>query len=191
MKSSQRYVSILAVLFAISISLALVSSCSQNAVAPIQDNPDQPALGGEGHGPITDITVSGLIGPDGGLLQVRLKGSLPTVFRFPKGALKVSTLITIRVYRAQMGSDSLDAYDCGPDGTVFDVPVEVTVPMPSRQDTASLFYFNETSMQWELQESSHVNNGVVKFNLYHFSKYGISAAVAPPDFGYNDGGHSQ
>jgi hypothetical protein len=191
LKNSRRYVSILAVLFAISISLAFISGCSQNVVAPIQDNPDQPALGGGGQEPVTDITVSGLIGPNGGLLQAKLDGSLPTVFRFPKGALKVETLITIRVYHQPMGADTLEAYDCGPDGTVFDVPVEVTKPMPSGVNSASLFYFNETSMQWEWQESSHVNHGVVKFNLYHFSKYGIEASLIPTDFGVDDGGSSQ
>jgi hypothetical protein len=174
LKSSKRYVSILAVLFAISISLAFISGCSQNAVAPVQDDLNQPRLGQLNSNLATDKTVSGLIGPKGGLLLVKLDGSLPTVFRFPAGALKVETLITIRGYLLGSPRGTLAVYDCGPDGTVFDVPVELTQPMPPNKAEASLLYFNEKSMQWELQETSTVKNGSALFHIYHFSKYGIS-----------------
>lgn len=180
------HVPTLLVLLAISMSLAFVGGCTSNAVAPSTDNPNlstldwlnsSPATGQADRCPIsfmTDRTVSGLIGPKGGLLQAKLDGSVPTIFRFPAGALKVETLITIRVYREQMRFGTLEAYDCGPDGTVFDLPVEVTKPMPPGKDKASLFYFNEESMQWELQETAPVEKGAAKLHIYHFSKYGIS-----------------
>ncbi|TFH58220.1 MAG: hypothetical protein E4G91_09610 [Candidatus Zixiibacteriota bacterium] len=174
------------VLLAISLSLAIVGGCTSNALTPENGNPNQSKLdwlneffndGGADRGPspfIMEETVSGLIGPKGAVLQLNLRGSLPIVFRFPAGALKVETLITIHAYILQSPFGNFMLYDCGPDGTVFDVPVEVLQPEPRGTTTASLFYFNETSMQWELQETSRVLNGTALFHIYHFSKYGIS-----------------
>jgi hypothetical protein len=179
-------------LLALSLVMTLVAGCSSNAVAPNTNNsnittgqtdPD-PRLD-------PDKTVSGLIGPRGGLLQVMLDGSTPTIFRFPKGALKVETLITIRAYRVQMRFGTMDAFDCGPDGTVFDVPIEVTYTTPPGKTTANLLYYNEDSAQWELQELSLVSRGCVQFHIYHFSKYGIEASQVPIDLTVDDGTTSQ
>ncbi len=168
------------------MSLAFVGGCTSNAVAPSTDNPSlstldwlnsSPTTGQADRCPIpfiTDRIVSGLIGPKGGVLQVKLDGSIPAIFRFPQGALKTETLITIQATVLETPSGSLVVYDCGPDGTVFDVPLEVTQPEPPGKSAANLFYFNETSMQWELQETSPVQHGCAKLHIYHFSKYGIS-----------------
>jgi hypothetical protein len=202
LKHSRRYVSILAVLFAISISLVFISGCTQNAVAPGQDDLDQTKLDVHSSDITTgqadrtrlretDGTVSGLIGPEGGVLQVKLDGSTPTIFRFPAGALTVETLITISAHVEQSPSGGLAVYDCGPAGIVFELPVEVTQPTPPNKTTASLFYFNESSLQWELQEISRISNGRALFHIYHFSKYGIGSSQAPVDFDFDDGADSQ
>jgi len=186
MKSSRRYVSILAVLFAISISLAFVGGCTSNAVAPSTDNSILSTLDwlssdittGQADRspkpPELDKIVSGLIGSQGGVLQVKLDGSTPAIFKFPKGALKTETLITIHASVLQSPYGDFVVYECGPEGTVFDVPLEVSQPMPPSKSAASLYYFNETTMQWEVQETSTVQHGAAKFHIYHFSKYGIS-----------------
>jgi hypothetical protein len=173
-------------LLALSLAMTLIAGCSSNSVAPTTENNNQNVadwldsnLGtGQadcGPGPaMMDKTVSGLIGPKGGVLQVKLDGSLPAVFRFPAEALKVETLITIRASVVGMPSGSVVVYDCGPDGTVFDVPLEVVQPEPNGKSAASLYYFNEKLSQWELQETSPVKDRNALFHIYHFSKYGIS-----------------
>jgi outer membrane murein-binding lipoprotein Lpp len=202
MKSSRRYVSILAVLFAISVSLAFVSGCSQNAVAPGQDDQNQAELDLLSSDITTgqadrdrlrsqEETVSGLIGPNGGVLLVRFDASTPTIFRFPQGALTAETMITICAHIEESPSGSLAVYECGPAGIVFEVPVEVTQPMPPDRTTASLYYFNENSVRWELQEMSRITNGVALLHIYHFSKYGIGSSQAPIDLGLDDGNDSQ
>jgi hypothetical protein len=186
-KSNHLNLNLMAVLCLLALSMMmLIAGCSSNTVAPTTDNNNQNIVDwldsnlGTGQadripGPtMMNKVVSGLIGPKGGIIQVRLDGSLPTVFRFPAGALKVETLITIRASILGAPSGSVVIYDCGPDGTVFDVPLEVVQPMPPSKSAASLFYFNEKLSQWELQEVSPVKGGTALFHIYHFSKYGIS-----------------
>ena len=110
MRSSKRYVSILAVLFAISISLA---GCSQNAIAPTQNDLNQQKLdwlnqfmGPEGaqRSPVPldscpvlyDTVVTKSIDRPGSSFTVR-NGTEKIDFKVPKDALKHRTELTVHV----------------------------------------------------------------------------------------------
>lgn len=170
-------------LVAVSICLAIVSGCSSNTVAPItEDTKAFDWLAEQGNGadadrepvrPMLDQTYSALIGPKGGVIPVQPKGQPNAVFIFPKDALKVEKLITITVKTEVTPFGNLLVYDCGPDGTVFDVPLQLVHPEPRGKTSASMYYFNEDKQQWELQETSVVKGADAVFHIYHFSKYGI------------------
>jgi hypothetical protein len=66
----------------------------------------------------TDLTASALIGQGGGSLEIPQAGLKITV---PVGALSAPTLITVRAF-----AGSLVAYEFGPHGTAFAVPVRLS-----------------------------------------------------------------
>jgi hypothetical protein len=172
-------------LLALSLVMALVAGCSSNIVAPSTDSSSLSQLNSQvvpgQNSPeprtfTTELTASGLIGSKGGVIVVAPQGSatMPAQFIFPQGALKTETMITIRASVLDTPSGRLVVYTCGPDGTVFDVPIQVVQPEQCGKTAASLYYFNEKTTQWELQETSPVKGGSAVFHIYHFSKYGIS-----------------
>jgi hypothetical protein len=175
-------------LLALSLVMTLVAGCSSNAVAPSTDSSSLSQLnwlnskvvpGQDGPEPrtfATELTASSLIGPKGGVIVIAPQGSsmMPAQFIFPNGALKVETLITVRASLVETPFGNLVVYDCGPDGTVFDEPVLVVQSEPRGKTEASLYYFNEKTQQWELQETNPAKGGSAVFHIYHFSKYGIS-----------------
>ncbi len=168
---------------AITLIMALVAGCTSNAVAPSTESSGQSTLtwlnstDQADRIPVPfmlDRTVSALIGPKGGILQLNLNGYMPVVFRVPAGALDEPTLITISALVVKSPGGEFVVYDCGPDGTVFNLPLQLLQPEPPGVTIANLFYFNETTSKWELQETSRVIGSVALFHIYHFSKYGIS-----------------
>jgi hypothetical protein len=187
-------VPVLLTLLVISVSLTF-AGCSSNAIAPVTEKNSEDQLGtfdgpfidgGANRGPVTRFTettvgtlgdevlaVSQLIGPKGGVIVLSPKGSSPITFRIPAGALLEDKLITVRSFTERTPSGVLAVYDCGPDGTVFLLPIEVVQPVTGKS-AASMYYFNPQSLKWELQETSAVKSGAALFHIYHFSKYGIS-----------------
>lgn len=117
--------------------------------------------------------VSETVGILGGELDV-VVGDVNTQFVVPVGALFVPVEISVVVTKYDTPLGPVYTYDCGPDGTKFKVPAKLSQRMPDGQSTAELFYFNESTRNWELQEVVKVKNGVATFNIKHFSKYGIS-----------------
>ena len=188
MKSSKRYVSILAVLFAISISLAFISGCSQNAVAPAQNDPNQQKLdwlnqflGPEGAqrsstpldscAVLYDTLIVNWVGYQGDNFKAQL-GSEKIDFKVPKGALYYWTQLTLHVTKYQAPFGSFWLLDCGPNGTVFAKPLEVKPNgQVSNGNSSVLFYFSPASGQWEVQDVESDGNALL---INHFSKYGIS-----------------
>jgi hypothetical protein len=186
LKNSRRYVSILAVLFAISISLAAISGCSQNVVAPIQDNPDHPKIAGAVADWDTVLTMQ--TDKSGGKVSFTHNGEEIDFKVLPK-ALPQPTLITIKCHLSATERFGW-AFDCSPEGTIFAVPLQLTAKKKDGSTYKTLYYYDESKGAWTIQESI---DGVKKlhFDIYHFSKYGIEASLIPTDFGVDDGGSSQ
>jgi hypothetical protein len=188
LKSSRRYVSIFAVLFAISISLAFISGCSQNLVSPAKDDPNQQKLdwlnqflkpGGAqlGSTPFGDCVIlyDTLITKwvyDEDVEFASRFGAERIDFRLPKHAVHDRTKLAIHVTKYQAPFGSFWLLDCGPDGTVFSKPLEVEPNHEATQNNSSvLFYFNPTAGLWEVQDVESTGDAL---SIGHFSKYGIS-----------------
>jgi hypothetical protein len=188
LKNSKWYVSILGVLFAISISLVFISGCSQNLVSSAKDDPNQQKLdwlnqvmgsGGAQLGPglgecpvLFDTLVTRQVGSAKDRFIVKF-GEEEIAFDLPKDALSNPVTLTVHATKYQAPFGSFWLLDCGPDGTVFAKPLEVN---PSSQtsdnNVAVLFYYNPTAGQWEVEQIAATTDSQLLIN--HFSKYGIS-----------------
>lgn len=183
---SKRYVSIVGLLLAFCFSVFMFTGCSSNSVTPEDQNPVDEKVNylyetGEadknyaspGLFELLEATVSQAVGFLGGTINVDL-GENSSSFVVPVGALLRPVNISLEVTEFSTPHGSIFIYDCGPDGTTFRSPAKLTQQMPAGQPYAFLYYFNESKEEWELQQTVKVKNGVATFNIYHFSKYGIS-----------------
>ncbi|MCX6832435.1 MAG: hypothetical protein NT028_09960 [candidate division Zixibacteria bacterium] len=185
--SSKRYVSILAVLFAISISLAFVGGCTSNAVAPndslIQSKLDwmneffspNGAQQGPGLGEcpvLFDTVVTEQVNSSKDEFKI-VFGKEEIAFSLPKDALSSAATLAVHATKYQAPFGSFWLLDCGPNGTVFAKPLEVT---PNQEVTESnspvLYYFNPATGLWEVEQITASSNSNLLIN--HFSMYGIS-----------------
>lgn len=184
-RKSKQLISLVGLLLALSLSLAFLAGCSSNATAPEEQIPDDPnaswfeasAKADDLYsGPIIDLGLDAKslsVGISGGLLELTVDG-LAVSINVPKGAVDGNVDITVdaKVVRTLLGSIYL--FDFGPNGLIFNAPITVRQPMPSGQLYAFLYYFNPDTKLWELQQAVKVINGYASFNIFHFSKYGIS-----------------
>ncbi len=115
-----------------------------------------------------------LVGDDGGLLSVEL-GTNTATFEIPVEALNRSTLIVMNAVQTPTPWGEVTVFDFGPDGLVFEKPATLSLET-SRANGSELrlFWWNESTQRWDLQESCVVRDGRVSFSIHHFSKYGIS-----------------
>lgn len=184
---SKRYVSIMGLLLAVSLALLMFVGCSSNSVSNDEQNPIDPKVNhlyetGEADvnyaAPplfeVLEVAASKVIGIAGGTVEINLSGGSAAQFSVPAGALIKPVDISLNLRKFATPHGPIFLYDCGPDGTQFKFPAKLTQPMPAGQAYAFLYYFNEDSKVWELQEVVRVKNGFATFNIKHFSKYGIS-----------------
>jgi hypothetical protein len=181
---SKRYVSVMGLLLAFSLALFVSFGCSSNSIKFEDQNTSGDKLDylydtQEEHADRspklleeTVSVVSETVGLLGGVLEVADDAS--TVFVVPVGALLRPVEISIVASEFQTPLGPVFLYECGPEGTKFKVPAKLSQRMPEGQSDASLYYFNEATGAWELQEVVKVKDGVATFNIKHFSKYGIS-----------------
>ncbi|NLI16820.1 MAG: hypothetical protein GX409_11100 [candidate division Zixibacteria bacterium] len=166
------------------LSLMLVPGCSKSTVAvssavPVDEqlaylntyfSPSGPKLVPLDSCPVViDTVISCLTDNRGAVFNLR-NGASIILFKIPVGALDKETLITIHAtkYKAPFGPFWL--LDCGPEGTVFAKPLAVT-PLGDIGKTRVLFYFNEKSSLWEVEE---IAGDFGSLEIDHFSKYAIS-----------------
>ena len=114
----------------------------------------------------------------------------------PSGALSTDTTISIRTLKDSAeiaGYTGLNTFeagaDFGPDGTVFSVPVTVTIPLPETRtpgSPAEIYFYNTTTKSWVF----HPDAGVVTvdglgvtFTTTHFTYYAISVVTRLCAFG--------
>lgn len=178
--------SVLGFVLALSIAVALIVGCSTNATKyegqlPVDDKLSFLEESTNGNGASASISlfdvlntlVDKVIGVVGGVINLEVDGT-KIKFEVPAGALTHPTRITMDVQRIGTPVGKLFVYDCGPDGTKFNVDAKLSQQMPAGQKRAFLYYFNESRSKWELQEVVDVSNGYATFRIKHFSKYGIS-----------------
>lgn len=89
---------------------------------------------------------------------------------FPPGALDEDTEITLDMPDFPVAVIKLE-----PHGIVFNKAVTLSLPMEAIESDASSFrvlWHNEITGYWE-NIGGHIENGSIKANLEHFSRYGI------------------
>jgi hypothetical protein len=128
-----------------------------------------------------DITVSRVIGQNGGALRSPLAGITVTV---PRGALSAPTAISVTAI-----AGDLIAYEFGPHGTVFNVPLRIEQRLSKAERTrngtdhlgASAGHFlsaadidfagGRAAVNEQLDATVDVRNNKVTWNPSHFSGY--------------------
>lgn len=121
-----------------------------------------------------DTTISGKFDSKGGKLELKL-GDDRVEFQIDKNSVDSPTEIVVRCVKFNAPFGPFWMFDCGPDGTVFNVPIHVKVDGDFGREYTILFYFNEETQLWEYEQvltPGQVSDG--EFDIYHFSKYGIS-----------------
>lgn len=183
--SLKRYVSLVGLLLTISLSVVYLAGCSSNSTAPEELIPSDPqanwfdvATNGNDAAKGPKIEIEGdldvlPVGIAGGELSFSVEG-IAVELDVPAGAVSTDVEITVDATRIKTVLGPIYLFDFGPDGLVFDKPLQLHQPMPAGQRFAYLYYYNPETKAWELQQSVRVVNGVAVFNIYHFSKYGVS-----------------
>jgi hypothetical protein len=182
------HVSTILAALAIAFSLALVAGCSSKVVAPkddlIQEKLDW--LSSDSHfgqgdldrGPLPDCPIlfdtllTEWVDIRGDRFSAEF-GQEHIDFQLPGGAVYLPVRLSIHVMKYQAPFGAFWMLDCGPDGSRFAKPLQVTPNNAALSaSVAVLFYFNPTSGQWEVQQIDPAKDH--KLLIYHFSKYGIS-----------------
>ena len=107
----------------------------------------------------------------------------------PGGAIAGSELrITVDEVSSEGMPDAAellgDVYEFGPDGTQFESPVTIMLPLPGGANEASgavLVTLNAAGDAWEEIAGSYVMGGRVYGQTGHFSFYGVTVPDSPPD----------
>ena len=137
-----------------------------------------------GSSTVTVETNEVRIGPEGGTFM-GAEGKVE--LQVPAGAVGQSTIITVEVAAAPPTSDQLvagTAYEFGPDGTLFNNPVQLKIGydpagIPAGIAEADLRLYRAEGQTWESVEGSQVDVGTKKVtgSVQGFSQYGI---LGPP-----------
>jgi len=140
--------------------------------------------GGRGN---TTVTSSSLItSQSGGTLSLNWKSN-SNKLTVHNGAVEsdVTIEVTVTPIKGNEGGNKSVEFDFSPDGTVFLEPAKLTLKYDDLSlnessqgngddPVVNLFWYNPSTRTWQFQESSHVSQGHVVFNINHFSKYGVS-----------------
>jgi len=185
--SRRFYLAGLLLLVVSGLTLIMVPGCSKNSVSvPLSNDelaqeklaylnnffaPGGPQLGTplDSCPVLIDTVLESLVDENGANLGLVTEND-NIAFKIPSMALLRPALISIHLtkYKASFGPFWL--LDCGPDGTVFNKPLEVDLN-GSTYGVNILFYFNEKTQQWEVEEIAPSNDNLL---IDHFSKYAIS-----------------
>ncbi len=122
------------------------------------------------------VVVSSVIGAAGG--QVGNENASITI---PAGALDSDTTITVKYLSKEEELSEgpmlgfAGAVEFGPSGTQFNQPSEVMVKLTEtpKNDSLSIFCYDEDNDRWEYVTDAEIRNGYAKFEVNHFSKYRI------------------
>ncbi len=118
---------------------------------------------------------SATVGQDGGTLEMQMRG-FKSKLKIPKDALSSDVTITVEGVLFQTPVFEVLLYDFSPDGLQFNLPAELEVDAGrlEKGTTFNLYWWNPLTELWEFQQECVVDHHKIKFDVHHFSKYGIS-----------------
>jgi len=125
---------------------------------------------------VSDVALNVVpVGVFGGTIEMSL-GSESSTLYVPSGALKEPVEIGAEAVLLVSGRDVLRLFDFSPDGLIFLRPAVLTLDTDLPPNTVlKLYYLNPNTGRWQLEQAAVTNgDGVVIFNIKHFSKYAIS-----------------
>lgn len=122
--------------------------------------------------------VSGDIGPSGGTVK---DPDNNVSINIPAGALSRDTKISAvyidspEILTSSLSTNFLGAAEFGPDGTVFDKPVQVTINLTETPKSSSLavFCYYVAEDVWEYVTDAIPNGKKATFEVTHFSTYQV------------------
>jgi hypothetical protein len=188
------YLRLLLCLLVVSVSIFIVTGCSNNPLTPSSSTDDTQTkldwlnnnIAGEGSAlaktvnlsqcPVLyDTTIVQTVNQYGYQMDAKF-GAMDLGFSLPYMAVSKSTTLTIHVTLFQAPFGKFWLLDCGPNGQVFKYPLYVQPNAAARNGTVVvLFYYNPLTKEWIVQETDKVAaNQSVQIPIYHFSKYAIS-----------------
>lgn len=142
----------------------LVSASSSPTLSPSKDDPFF----------VADACAKEVFGANGGKLKIQLDNK-ELFFVIPKGALAGEVEIEICGWKFATSERDVFIYECKPSGLEFSVPMWIDHPVKSQDgEYAVMFYNGEKTHTWLLEQISPVSKGTTKFEIHHFSKYGVS-----------------
>jgi hypothetical protein len=128
-----------------------------------------------------------LVGPDGGVLELH-GGDVSVIV--PAGATDGIALTADRApAEALEATDALGAFDFGPDGTRFNLPITISLPLPGTlpagtgPEDVRLAWLDDDGL-WQLLDNGRVQDGRVIGDIDHFTVIGAVSAtvrVCPSD----------
>jgi hypothetical protein len=171
----------------------LVAGCGHDAASPVGPGSND---GGDGFGSVKDdgngplacprglgSIVPTLVGRDsdsatigvaGGEIDLTL-GPYKSTFVVPGKALDKPVLISVDAVEYAGPSGEIAFFEFHPDGLVFLLPAKLTLQCSDPDGTMKhLYWLNPSSGRWQIVNVAPVKGGEVRFNIAHFSKYGIS-----------------
>ncbi len=174
----------------------LLSSCSKNfPTAPVDNSgPVQPVerssppLLKEPDLEITNIQyqsvkVSKLFSPSSGdllttdLLLIPVMNSNYSYYWVPDSALLDSVTISVQVVQGTNSlKENLSQYNFLPEGMLFNASTELVHHAAVDSGFAELWWFNESTGEWEFQVKVTIVNKEAIFKINHFSNYTITEA---------------
>lgn len=122
-----------------------------------------------------DKGTCSLVGTDGGTIGSTTGPTLA----IPSGALTADTEITIEVSTTAAPSGALTPrYTFSPAGTVFNVPVAITLPVPAGTTNASLYWSKLASTGFD-RRGGTISNDALHATVTHFSDGYVAPSSGP------------
>lgn len=154
---------------AITALLFVFTGCSGTSGNPAGgENP------GDNNGNSTDTTTvttgTKTVGSNGGSV---IAGDNVQI-KIPAGALNGDTAISVKYFATDdVPAGFLGGVEFGPDGTVFNSPVEVTMQLidEPENEKVSIFCYDEEEDMWYFVTEAECTDKTAKFKLNHFSSY--------------------
>ena len=131
---------------------------------------------GNSNGTTTVTTGTKTVGSKGGSV---IAGDNVQI-NIPAGALNGDTAISVKYFATDdVPAGFLGGVEFGPDGTVFNTPVEVTMQLidEPENEKVSIFCYDEEEDMWYFVTEAECTDKTVKFELNHFSSYKALDAV--------------
>jgi hypothetical protein len=158
-----------------------IAGCSDNSILGPQPTEtvqlDRAILGVVPLTAVTSVEDEKLVSPVTGDVIAIDRDVYHHEFKVEPAGVDKPELITVKSDREVVKSKQAITFEFGPDGLVFNKASKLEFQMAELNAlarSAKLYYFDPKIGDWVLQAELAVKDGVVIFEIYHFSKYAIS-----------------